>query len=1437
MRSRLTLSPARFGRGMNQLRSARVVALSLAVVALLAGLTFMLRSSHAQSGGQQPNYGNVDDFLNGGRHLQRNDDLVITYTYNVGSNNRSHLLAGATSNSQVSEYGDSSIVPPWVQGCGTQGGCAFDYNTYTATYPATGRFFNTLGDSTVYYPFQINLQTPLLVSLAGKTVSNTWASYSWISENDVTFVTGADTFLSAVGDFNGDGFDDLLMAYSTQSKFPSNPRMRIATAVDPSDQTKGFRFGPEFSLSNGFGIRAVTAGDFNGDGIPDIASLYVDQSGTLYAATYAVDPASLSISDGGKVSLTTGNSITELLLMQMAVGHFSNATHQQLVVASQANNTGAGTQVQVLDFAPPSLVPVSKINYNYGASLDSLRIKTGRLNWDSPYDQLVLLHRDTAVIGGLRYYGTRLTVYEVDPATVSQLNAKSSLVLPGPNDSVAIVGYDIALGNFDRQEPSQTNPSEQERNPDLQIAVVGALWNVNASSKGAGFIWIYNISEDLSSLTQASALTLTEPVFSNQQIADMSVSAADLQGRSFRLGAGYKVTVDRVQPSVVLAMPPMHADYVSPGINMMPTVFNLSIAPDAFKSEYEQAESTDASVTQTDTTSSSFSGEEKISSSFSIGEVGSDGQIETGVELKSSFTAKQDLKSSTDKINGAFNSSDFEVSQQTGLSDVVWFKDTSYYLYVYPVIGWNVCPADKPNCQESEKIPLQLTFSAPKATTVQRLASDTLEWYQPPWEFGNLFSYPAGLAQLKQYLPDIQLLTADTTVFATDDAAATLKTTWTNGKTTGQNIDNEALFSEDADLSVEGKAGGEGFGLAVKASAGLELNFGGSTGTKSLNESDTKFSSARGITITKSASFTDPFHYKYLFSPYIFGKIKPVGYTDPVNSTADLLSYGALRSAFTVDPLNNASGAWWSQSDYKNFPDVALNHPNRWAYASQGKPSVGPIPSNCVGIDNLSMNCITPTEREPENPWGDPFHDMRGLFITNALNPPSSNALMAPGAQLETATAGDQLTLWARVYNYSFKEMPAGTKVKVRFYAMPLDNQNLPVNEGGGSFLIGETVLAPIAPFDDGPSAPINWVLASTNFDTTGHGNQALAFWVAVWMEDGNGNLMQELPAHGLTGKPSDKEPLFGEIAALEEMVDNQLRQPDTDDPAQVSFSNNIGFYRSAFHILPKSTTTATETATVKVEKVEVSGTALNPGRSVEASATLRNGAQELFGVMVYFYDGEPASGGRLVDIERVARLRAGGQQKVSIRFRPQACGAHRLFVRVAPGRAYAAEGQAARSVQVDCTTPVCFTQACMKSPEYYAKNLLELPQGKVTIAGRGFVSEVKTDNTVAMAKALKGGNPALEYFNQQYVGLQLSLLGTSDPNNDAEKSNLLCYKVNFQPVRLSTRVVLSPEMTIEELLKQARRAAIRGHTIDLRTIAHVMRLLNGEDPEGRCRQ
>ena len=533
----------------------------------------------------------------------------------------------------------------------------------------------------------------------------------------------------------------------------------------------------------------------------------------------------------------------------------------------------------------------------------------------------------------------------VDPKTLTVVRTADTTI----TSDVTFIGYDIAVGNFDHMSPGQSNPSQLERNPDLQIALIGARIADRRSYDGA--FYIYSVSEDYQTLTQEQDQFFDHGFTGGNNIVEMTLTAADLRGRSFRLGQGYKITVERAQPQTVLAMPPMHADYVSPSGGKDPTVVNFSVAPAGFSSRYKQQTSAETTVSKTITTSSSFSGEESLSGSVTLGKTDANtGELENGVKITDTFKAMQEIKDSTANINGDFNSEEKTITQSTGLSDVIWFEDSSYFLWVYPVIGRKVCPADKPNCKDSEKVPLQLMFSAPKPSTFQYVATDTVEWYQPPWEFGNILSYPAGLSQLKLYIPDINLLTGQQSVFATDDTESELETTWSNGRTTGQDVDHEELFSESNELSIEGATSFKILGAGAKENFSLDLNFGGSNGTQSLKKSETKFTSARGITIAKSAAFPTPSTYKYSFSPFIFGRIQPVGYTDTVPNTDALLSYGALRSAFTVDPLNTTVGTWWSQSPYKNFPDVALNHPNRWDFADLRIPDNNVVPPNCVNL-------------------------------------------------------------------------------------------------------------------------------------------------------------------------------------------------------------------------------------------------------------------------------------------------------------------------------------------------------------------------------------------------------------------------------------------------------------------------------------------------------
>jgi hypothetical protein len=368
-------------------------------------------------------------------------------------------------------------------------------------------------------------------------------------------------------------------------------------------------------------------------------------------------------------------------------------------------------------------------------------------------------------------------------------------------------------------------------------------------------------------------------------------------------------------------------------------------------------------------------------------------------------------------------------------------------------------------------------------------------------------------------------------------------------------------------------------------------------------------------------------------------------------------------------------------------------------------------------------------------------------------------------------------------------------------------------------------------------------LLATTkDWDTTGLGGQYFTFAVVAWAEmKDTGALVSEMAGHGLNSRPgaAGNYQTFLDLIKLEELVNNPLKQ-DPTDPDQVSFSNNIGFYNSVFYVEPvnpppTSAKTKAAGADLAGSDVKLSSKTAKLGQTIKVSAELRAGGSPISSVNVHFYDGDPNAGGKVFDVERVPYIKANDRYEVSVNYRAKACGVHRLFVKAGRGQAYEVTVQS-QPVQIDCPAPVCVSQLCMKSAQYYSLNLNRLPQGLVTVAGAGLDARANTSDAAKMRTLLQGGSAAQQKFNQQFVAAQLNLLALPGGGQTALRSNLLCYKLNFQPTQLATGAILNPSMTLGELFDQARIAAKAGRAADMRMIANLLQLLNGDDPQGRCR-
>jgi hypothetical protein len=331
---------------------------------------------------------------------------------------------------------------------------------------------------------------------------------------------------------------------------------------------------------------------------------------------------------------------------------------------------------------------------------------------------------------------------------------------------------------------------------------------------------------------------------------------------------------------------------------------------------------------------------------------------------------------------------------------------------------------------------------------------------------GQYFSYPANLDQLKAHYPNLSVLTNDATGFLTDGSTLTQTATWTGS---GEDSDSAGLtqnYSYENDFSVNGAF--EFAGIGAEGSVGLDIS--GSTGFSSLVKSTTTLGKSTGVQISKPGTFPPFQNYGYSVKPYIVGSMQPGGMVDNQPLSTDIKTVGVLRTVFTADPLSQdpPAGAWWLQA-YTAAPDVALNHPSRWTYSTQNQPNSGDPPPSCLLTgDGKSMDCAELSQRSPNNPFLDIFHNMRGFFISSSVSP-------GQGPQLEQAKSGDVLTLQTRVYNYSLAAMPDNTEVHVRFYFTRWNHSNnLPLDSTG--YLINEEKVAAIPPFNEssGPNAQPN---------------------------------------------------------------------------------------------------------------------------------------------------------------------------------------------------------------------------------------------------------------------------------------------------------------------------------------------------------------------------
>ncbi len=1126
-----------------------------------------------------PDFSKVNDILQGRRTLFPTDDIIVTYG---GSNE-----PPTTSILQTTSDAISAQIP-YVLAQSPLGS--------NSTVTASARMFNLPRDV-------------LVTVLQGKT--NLLDHAGGFNQSFTNSYSGIPDFLNAnlhvATDLTGDGFADLVFIDSGAHS------IETMTAADTNDLSQGFFYGTPMPLVPS-GSLGLAAGDFNGDGVNEIAFAYATGNNivvTIYRPNAVTNPednkvVSLSLEQIGSISIPIASNG----LLALTAGTYGG---QQIARIVLAYSNGSQTNVQPITVTPTSnppqvtltLAPLFTLAQD---STLSLFAQSGYLDFFDNLEQVVLELQSSS--------SKTFNVLTLD----AELNVTlaSSLTLPANE-----ISRGFALGNFDQQNTG-ANP--------LNLEIVELFPTGCESDYLKPMIQIYHVDPANNfALSTGNSAQVGSNCYAGLDFLDLGLATGDTQGRSLVLGAPSKLVVQHVQPQLILGAPPMHLDYITPANGSQPEVLNLSAIPDGFFSSYQTKLTDQKQSSQQGTTSYTNAVKGSVSAGAKFG-IPFAGSVTVKVAANAGFMHKKYIE----KQYGQYTSAGFDASTSTGFDDEVWFRSETQNIYIYPVIGQAACPVENPSCNDSEKQPLTVAFSGPsQESPVIPAGGSSLEWYQPVHEVGNIFSYPWNLAQLEAVEGDIELLSSqDPDSFFTDSSAYTATATWSGQSSSSVTSGSASNISWGASLSVTEKAGI--FGGFVGSQ---DFSYNGSKAVSTIYTQKTVLGESSGIGIVKPGTFPNPDLYQYPVFPYILGDKPPQGAVQDIDLGTDVQTHGTLRAAFAADPTFSNAGAWW-QVTY-TMPDVAVAHAARWSFRLM-TPS-GPQP-NCINVNSTSRNQDCASFRTPQSDiWTSEFYWMKGLLIT----PADSNG---QGPQIEQATAGEQILMQARVYNYSLVDMPTESMVVVRFYGQPWDQNSL--QPAGNAFLIDEVELPPFPGFNSissGGTIP-NWTIAqTTKLDTTPYSGQYLGFWVMVYIKGSQqGDLVPELAGHGLTGIPP-----------------KTLNSISDATPYLDPYSNNVGFYKSLFYVErenPLATVDPSE-AGLSLDQVEVSHSQVFAGQSVIISGMVHS-TEEIDGLTILFYDGDPDEGGKVFDVDQISHIRANDSHLVKTVYHAAATGTHTLFLR-----------------------------------------------------------------------------------------------------------------------------------------------------------------------------
>lgn len=1226
-------------------------------------------ASTSATGVSSPVMSGVPDVLHGKTILLPQDDAALAVVDNtqlyttllipLNSNNSSFQQQGTVNTGMNPTH--STAYAPWS----------------IISSSASGRMFNNGND--------------VVITLSESEDAAIWAYSYWnpakgkqigpLPLNHALSPNGNPIYTKVVmGNFQGNNLQSALLF--AESDFGSYVlwQMNIVAAadtnqVDDIDQNGG---GPVISADATSPSQApvsttIVAGDFNQDGVDEIAVLLRDGQ---TVQLYTVDPKTLQISPWQTIKLPAA-----LTNPTLAAGRFNSSPNVVLAAIGQQQQNINITVDYIDPITNPQNPSVTIIPTTFNNSTLSGGVFEGAFAQAAPLYNTSQNSLEQLVMG---------LAYEYDSwhaLLIGTFDSKYNFVLQEATGyNGCLLGMEI--GNFNNLD-SSGNVS-----PNLQI---GLLKNFNGNSQcvppfnnGTVYVEMRNVDvpQNVAGNPQAplaggptnwlDSLPRTELI---PQLGDynaltsISFLTGDLQGRSERLGAPEHITLTgHIQPNFVLGMPPMHVDWLQPfggtgescqigsSVPGQPEcILNLDATPNAVNSNRSDAFSSTFSATGSDATQTSRK------STFSWGIAA---KVTEGVKTKFNIpTVASGSVSFKESVGNAYNNvkSEYEsqystkteqLKTQTTFDDAVFYTAETQNFYNYPVLGKT----------DNNGNPIYATFSVPSQVQIGETPGSTIDWYQPVHEPGNVLTYPWSEDALKnEFQPGSISPQASSGCWTVGSISGVNTVSWNNQNQNNVSSGWTDALSEATSLSVSGGVSDSFFSYGASVKFSTQIDVSSSQAWGALNQSVNTATSNQAVALlVPSFDKTATSKFAYSFQNYVFGTTNAVPpYQDSASLLPDnlnVLTTGPLFVGFTADPTSQCgqSGtSFWT--DAYSQPDVGFNHPDRWDVNSANEAAFN--------------SPLTPSANQPL--ISQSFYRMKGLFITTGGPAGGSGGLGA--GTVQSVPAGQPIYLTARVYNFSLAstdQANAGSSVHVRFYGQKRctvsysDGQAIDLCPNAafqisGNGRDGDVVIAAIPGFH-GPSGQPNWGLAGVSFDTTGYDDAELVFWAVTWIEDANGNVISETPDHGVK-LPSFAGKTFANI---------------TDIPVE-AHSNNVGFYAAnhPFYVAPGNNPPSTAQQVAQFSSLAATSSvspspADGPLQSINLGLKSQNfrvdqvtnfiakftAGASFPGSTVLYFDGDPAQGGKLFDVQTVHPLLAGSSAEHLVRFRAQQCGPHTLY-------------------------------------------------------------------------------------------------------------------------------------------------------------------------------